>query len=66
MSDPFASPEIIKRVTNRVRFTAQRRMLEKMGIPYLEGATGEPLVDRRRLVPDTVIPDTRGPRMDLL
>lgn len=66
MSDPFANRETIQRVTNRVKFTAQRRMLDRMGIPYLTGAEGEPLVDRRRLVPEAAQPDPRGPRLDLL
>ena len=36
-------PEL-ERLTGRVRYSAQRRALKRLRIPYTEAATGEPLV----------------------
>lgn len=36
-------PDVI-RLTGKARYTAQRRALDGMGIPYTRAATGEPLV----------------------
>lgn len=40
----FADREIVNRLTGRVRFRAQRRVLDAMGIRYTLAATGEPLI----------------------
>jgi hypothetical protein len=40
----FLSPAELKRLTGKVRYSAQRRALARLKIPYTQAATGEPLV----------------------
>lgn len=67
MSDPYASPEMIRRITRRKYRPAQRRKLDELGIPYILGAGDEPLVLLRNL-PDHGTRDHHNhePRFDRL
>jgi Domain of unknown function (DUF4224) len=40
----FLTPEDLERLTGKRRFSAQRRVLDALGIRYVRAATGEPLV----------------------
>lgn len=65
--DPFAPPEMIKRLTQRKYKPAQCRALERMGIAYTKAADGEPLVLLRNLPHHTNRDRRHGePRLDLL
>ena len=44
MPDPFLSRDLVRRLTCRVKPTAQRRMLDRMGISYVLDGEGHPLV----------------------
>lgn len=44
MADPFASEDLIARITRAKRVDAQIRALEEMGYNYLPDRTGRPLV----------------------
>ena len=60
----FASAEDIIRLTGKKRFSAQRRILDAMKIPYKPSATGEPLVLESSLDGKVVMARNRGPRWD--
>lgn len=40
----FLTPDELQRLTGRVRYTAQRRVLDERRIRYVTAASGEPLV----------------------
>lgn len=40
----FLTAADIRRLTGRVRYSAQRRALDSLGVRYTKAATGEPLV----------------------
>lgn len=40
----FLSAAELERLTGKKRFSAQRRVLDSLGVPYTTAATGEPLV----------------------
>ncbi len=42
--DPYAPSDVIQRLTKRRYKPAQRRALERMGIPFTRADDGEPLV----------------------
>lgn len=44
MADPFCNPEMIHRITTKKYRPAQCRALDQMGIPYIKGKDGAPLV----------------------
>ena len=44
MPDPFLPRDTVRRLTCRVKPTAQCRMLDKMEIPYVLDGEGHPLV----------------------
>lgn len=44
MSDPYCSPTMIERITQRRYRPAQRRALKDMGIPFIQARDGSPLV----------------------
>ena len=62
----FLTPDDIVRLTGRSRFSAQRRALESLGIPYVRAATGEPLVRAEDLDPTQKRAKNRGPRWERL
>jgi hypothetical protein len=45
----FLSATDLQRLTGKVRFSAQRRALDRLGVSYTLAATGEPLVRREAL-----------------
>lgn len=45
MTDPFLSREIVRRITGKVRGTAQVRQLQRQGVKYLTNGAGEPIFD---------------------
>ena len=53
MTDPFLNTAELQRITKRMRFKAQCRMLENMKIPYIPDGEGEPLVIRSIIFGDT-------------
>lgn len=54
----------LRRLTCRVRFSAQRRALERMAIPYATTADGEPLVRADYQDHNPKPARTREPRWD--
>lgn len=56
----------IVRITKKVRFSAQRRALDRLGYKYTTAADGEPLVRADALDGKAGPARNRGPRWDLL
>lgn len=60
----FLTPDDVQRLTGKKRFSAQRRVLDGLGVPYTTAVTGEPLVA------ETAITEGKGkkrtPRWDLV
>jgi hypothetical protein len=40
----FVAPEVLQRLTGRVRYSAQRKILDERRIRYIVAESGEPLV----------------------
>lgn len=59
----FLTAAEVARITGRVRFAAQRRALDGLGIRYLTAATGEPLVRASDIGRESV-GSRRAPRWD--
>ncbi|WP_101927040.1 MULTISPECIES: DUF4224 domain-containing protein [Luteimonas] len=47
MTDTWLTPDEVVELTARQRYSAQCRMLARMGIPFLPNAIGRPLIERR-------------------
>ena len=62
----FLDAAELKRLTGKVRYTAQRRALDALGVRYTKAATGEPLVRQADLDGKAAAARNRGPRWDLL
>lgn len=62
----FLPPADVQRITGKVRYTAQRRALDRLGIPYTLADGGEPLVRQADLDGKPKPARNRGPRWDLL
>lgn len=56
----------VQRLTGKVKFSAQRRALDELGIRYTQAATGEPLVRPEALDGKGKAARNRGPRWELL
>lgn len=50
MGDTWLSPEEMVQLTARQRWTAQCRILARMGVPFTPNAVGRPLVERAAVV----------------
>ncbi len=50
MADTWLSPEEVVQLTARQRWTAQCRILARMGVPFTPNAVGRPLVERAAVV----------------
>jgi hypothetical protein len=61
----FLTPGDLERLTGRRRFSAQRRALNALGVPYLIAATGEPLV-RADAIDATPAGKPTGHRWDMI
>jgi hypothetical protein len=48
------SPAEIVELTSKRKWSAQRRALSRMGIPFLTNAVGRPLVNRQEIRPHTL------------
>lgn len=44
MTDRLLTAEELHRLTGKVRYTAQRKELDRLKVPYRRAASGEPLV----------------------
>jgi len=62
----FLTPDELERLTGRRRFSAQRRALDLLRIPYVRAATGEPLVRPEALDDRQPAARNRGPRWERL
>lgn len=62
----FLTPDELERLTGRRRFSAQRRALDVLRIPYVRAATGEPLVRQDALDGRAGSARNRGPRWERL
>jgi hypothetical protein len=60
----FLPREDVARLTKRQRYAAQRRVLQRMGIPFREAADGEPLVLLDALDGKASKARNRGPRWE--
>lgn len=56
----------VERITGRVRFAAMRRVLDALGIRYVQAFTGEPLVRPEALDATAPAARNRGPRWERL
>ena len=45
MTDPFLHPDLLQRITGRVRGASQARELARRGIKYLVNSKGDPILD---------------------
>lgn len=59
----FLTAADVERLTGKVRFSAQRRALDALGIRYIKAATGEPLVREADLGKEAA-GKGRGPKWD--
>lgn len=50
MADTWLSPDEVVELTARQRWTAQCRVLARMGVPFTPNAVGRPLVERAAVV----------------
>lgn len=62
----FLARSDVERITKRVRYSAQRRQLDAMGIKYRQAADGEPLVPLDALDAKAKPARNSGPRWNLL
>ncbi len=62
----FLAPADVARITKKVRYSAQRRALERLGYKFTLAADGEPLVRADALDGKAAPARNRGPRWDLL
>ena len=62
----FLPTETIVRLTGRKRFTAQRKVLDGLGIRYIVSGKGEPLVREEALDGKAPARRNRGPNWDRL
>jgi Domain of unknown function (DUF4224) len=60
----FLSAADLRRLTGRVRYSAQRRALDQLGIHYTKAATGEPLVRPADLDGSGTKARNSGPKWD--
>lgn len=60
----FLSGAEVIRLTGKLRYSAQRRALNKLGIRYTTAATGEPLVRLEALDPPNSRGRSKGPHWD--
>lgn len=60
----FLTADDVERLTRRIRYSAQRRVLDAMGIRYLKAANGEPLVRADALDADARPARNSGPRWE--
>lgn len=60
----YVPAAVVERITKRTRYAAQRRQLDRLGIPYREAADGEPLVREADLDVASGRARNRGPRWD--
>ena len=56
----------IARITNRTRYSAQRRALDRLGFRYVVADSGEPLVRVDALDGERAPARNRGPRWEFL
>lgn len=61
----FLSAEEVRRMTGKARYSAQRRALDRLHVPYHAAATGEPLV-RWDTLDEPPRKRRNGPRWDRL
>lgn len=66
MTDPFLTSAEIKRLTTKIRFKAQCRMLENMKIGYIADGRGAPLVARSVLFNNNAKPNHPEPDFSAL
>ena len=64
MPELFLGPQEVHRLTGKRRFSAQRRALDALKIPYTQAATGEPLVKAESLDAKPKAGQRRGHRWD--
>lgn len=62
----FLTADELARLTGRVRYSAQRKALDGLGIRYVRAATGEPLVRADALDEPAGPARNRSPRWDRL
>lgn len=62
----FLTSDELARLTGRVRYSAQRKALDGLGIRYVRAATGEPLVRADALDGRRASARNRGPRWERL
>lgn len=62
----FLPADAVRRLTKKRQFGAQRRALDRLGIPYTPADDGEPLVREADLDGKAKPARNRGPRWDLL
>jgi hypothetical protein len=60
----FLSVDEVVRLTGKLRYSAQRRALNRLGIRYTTAATGEPLVRIEALDPSGSKARNKGPHWD--
>lgn len=60
----FLSAADVQRLTGKIRFSAQQRALERLGIPFTIAATGEPMVRETALDAKPGQKQSRGHRWD--
>lgn len=67
-SDTWLTPQEVKELTSRERWSAQCRALARMSIPFRPNAAGRPLVERVHVLSDAAPrkAPTREPNWDAL
>jgi hypothetical protein len=59
VSELWLTPEEVRELTDRERWTAQCRALAKMGVPFTPNAVGRPLVERAAVCSKPAAPKPR-------
>jgi hypothetical protein len=62
----FVAPEVLQRLTGKVRYSAQRKILDERRIRYIVAESGEPLVRPEALDDATGRARHRGPKWERL
>lgn len=56
MSETWLTPDEVKELTSRERWSAQCRALARLGIPFQPNAVGRPLVERALVLSGAATP----------